>query len=381
MTHSLSDLRLFVGAYTSTSGGHSTGISFIEPRDRTAARDATAFRVSTAAVVDDPSFIVVTDDRLYAVAETESGSVHAFGRAGAALELLWSAPSGGDAPCHLRLDGSGTLVVTNYSSGTVGALASRRPTTTSERTSTTGERTGTAVGRTSTASLPAATGPVLDRQDGPHAHQSVAAPDGDVLVSDLGGDAIHRFHLAEDTDGGRRFEPVTRYPLAPGVGPRHMAWWGDDLIVAGELDGRVHRLRPDGTGALVPVESAATSTPAAEGDDDAIAEAATVTGSTGESYLSHIEVTDAGLVYVAVRGRDTIAVLDATGPLTLVAEVDCGGAWPRHFALVDTDDGPVIVVANERSDALAVLPLGADGLPGAPITQIPVGSPTCVVAI
>jgi 6-phosphogluconolactonase len=330
--------RFLVGGYTATSGGHATGISVVEgPLDALVAR--------TVAVVADPSFLAVAGDRVYAVSETSDGSVHAFHRDGTSLDHAWTTASGGDAPCHVRVGGD-ALVVANYVSGTVGVIAA----STDEH----------AQHAPAVAALPAVHGPVADRQDGPHAHQSIAGPDGAVLVSDLGGDALHEFRLLTTADGGRGIEAVRVHRLPAGTGPRHMAWWGTDLLVSGELDGRVHRLRRDDDGVLHVVESArATDGPA------------------GEALLSHIEVDDAGLVHVAVRGRDTIVVLDAADGLRRLAEVPSGGAWPRHFARVDG----YLLVANERSDTVSVLPLDAAGVPGAPVAQVSVGTPTCVVPI
>lgn len=137
-----------------------------------------------------------------------------------------------------------------------------------------------------------------------------------------------------------------------------MAWFDGDLFVAGELDGHVHRLRRDEGGSLRTVASVSTG--------------------AGESLLSHIEVDDSGLVYVAVRGRDVIVVLDASdGQLAVVGSASSGGVWPRHFARVPG----FVLVANERSDAIAVLPVGPDGVPGEPVGQIAVGTPTCVVPV
>ena len=140
-----------------------------------------------------------------------------------------------------------------------------------------------------------------------------------------------------------------------------MTWFDGDLIVAGELDGRVHRLRRDDAGVL-----------------RVIASADTFAGPTGDSLLSHIEADDTGRVTVAVRGRDVIVVLDASdGGLSVVGSAPCGGAWPRHFARVPG----FVLVANERSDAIAVLPVGDDGVPGEAVAQIAVGTPTCVVPV
>ncbi|MFJ3384338.1 MULTISPECIES: lactonase family protein [unclassified Curtobacterium] len=349
---------LLVGSYTATGGGTATGISAVE-----------GGVASTVAVLDDPSFLAVSGDRVYAVSELADGSVSAFRRHGTALEHLWDAPSGGDAPCHVRVDPSGALVVTNYVSGTVTAvsLAAAESLAASVLASDgvvgahgSGDSVVVPDSAVDTAVLPDATGPVEDRQEGPHAHQSMATPDGTLLVADLGGDALHEFRVDLGAESVA-LEAVRVHHVAPGVGPRHMAWYDGDLFVAGELDGQVHRLRRDESGAL-----------------RVIASAPTFDGPVGESLLSHIEVDEDGRVIVAVRGRDVIVVLDtADGGLTLVGSASCGGVWPRHFARVPG----YVLVANQMSDAIAVLPVEADGVPGEPVLQIPVGTPTCIIPL
>lgn len=340
----------FVGSYTATGGGNATGISLVQ--------DGVA---STVAVMDDPSFLAVAGDRVYAVSEVVDGSVSAFRRNGSALEHLWDAPAGGDAPCHVRVDAAGVLVLTNYTSGTVTAVGL-------DGAGAAGACAGSAgAGAAATAVLPDVTGPDPDRQDGPHAHQSIATPEGTILVADLGGDALHEFAVSGSGSGSGSgsssvgLSSVRVHHVAPGAGPRHMAWFDGDLFVAGELDGQVHRLRRDNSGSFRTVASAGTGSVV-----------------PGDSLLSHIEVDDAGRVVVAVRGRDEIAVLDAAdGGLTFMGAVPCGGTWPRHFARVPG----FLLVANERSDAVAVLPVGDDGMPGEPVGQIAVGTPTCVVPL
>ena len=356
MTTGLPDL--LVGSYTATGGGTATGISFV-----TGGTDPAAVDVRTVAVIDDPSFLTVDGDRVYAVSETAPGSVTAFRRDGSTLELLWDAPSGGDAPCHVRVDPSGVLVVTNYGSGSVTAVALEAASTHAGSTAAgdgthgSAQQTLVPAGLVVTAALPEVVGPDAERQDGPHAHQSVATPDGTVLVADLGGDALHEFRVTAEPS----LEPVGVHPVAPGTGPRHMAWYDGDLFVAGELDGAVHRLRRDASGTFVTVASAPTSD-----------------GGAGAAQLSHIEVDEHGSVVVAVRGQDRIVVLDATdGGLRVVGSASAGGVWPRHFARVPGH----LLVANQMSDAIAVLPLGDDGVPGPAVAQIPVGSPTCIVPV
>jgi 6-phosphogluconolactonase (cycloisomerase 2 family) len=327
--------RFLVGSYTPSSGGNADGITLVERTER-------SWTSSTLAILDDPSFLAVDGNRVYAVSETEDGGVHAFAWDGHGLEPLWTSASGGDAPCHVRIDPAGLLVVTNYTSGTVSAVRLD------------GDDLAVEV-------LPDVEGPVPERQEGPHAHQSLGTPAGTVLVSDLGGDAIHEFRITPGS-AAPTIEQVRVHRVAPGAGPRHMAWAGDDLLVAGELDGHLHRLRADDDGLLRDVDSApATDTEASEG------------------MLSHLEVDEErGLAYVAVRGSSTIAVFDIReGRLERVAEVPSGGTWPRHFART----ADALLVANQLSDGVAVLPLDAAGIPGPASEVVPIGSPTCVVPL
>ncbi|UBQ03110.1 lactonase family protein [Curtobacterium sp. TXMA1] len=377
----LADLHLLVGSYTATGGGNATGISVVH--------GSTA---ATVAVMDDPSFLALSGDRVYAVSETADGSVSAFRYAGGSLEHRWDADAGGDAPCHVRVDPSGSLVVTNYVSGTVTAVSLEAAESyAASVTASDGvvgahgsaDRVVVPESAVVTGVLPDVEGPVEDRQEGPHAHQSIASPDGTVLVADLGGDALHEFRVTAEP----AIDLVRVHHLGPGVGPRHMAWLGAgagagaggaaeagagggagagvgggaDLVVAGELDGRVYRLRRDESGTLRPIASA----PVFDGE-------------VGESLLSHVEVDQAGRVVVAVRGRDLIVVLDtADDGLTAVGSTSCGGVWPRHFAQVPG----YLLVANQMSDAIAVLPVGEDGVPGEAVAQIAVGSPACIVPV
>jgi 6-phosphogluconolactonase len=380
-------LHLLIGSYTATGGGNATGISIVGgPADGPV--------VSTVAVLDDPSFLAVDGDRVYAVSETVDGGIHAFRRSGTALEHLWDAPAGGDAPCHIRVDPSGALVVTNYVSGTVTAVSLDAADAYVAAGSDADGREAhdrDAVGRgasvhgsvvhgfgghgagvsavlpdaaLATEVLPDATGPDEDRQEGPHAHQSIATPDGTVLVADLGGDALHEFRIHADA-GSVSIEPVRVHHVTPGAGARHMAWLdgpaGADLLVAGELDGRVYRLRRDESGSFRQV----SATPVFDGP-------------RASSLLSHIEVDERGRVIVAVRGRDQIVVLEtAADALRVVGTASAGGVWPRHFARVPG----YLLVANQMSDAVAVLPVGDDGVPGEAVGQIAVGSPACVIPL
>jgi 6-phosphogluconolactonase (cycloisomerase 2 family) len=203
----------------------------------------------------------------------------------------------------------------------------------------------------------AGSGPVPDRQAGPHCHQVTF--DGMMLtVTDLGADRIRR-HVLD----GTQWVPasVGDVALEAGSGPRHQVIDGDLRYVVGELGGAVMCYRVEATtGAWTEVGRAAT------------------TEHDGENLPSHIVLRD-GHLYVGNRGADTIAVLTvADGVPALLGETPTGGVWPRHFAFVDSR----IVVANERSHELTVLDVPAGSpLPVASGVVLRTGSPTCVLPL
>ena len=73
-------------------------------------------------------------------------------------------------------------------------------------------------------------------------------------------------------------------------------------------------------------------------------------------------------------GRATLRI-GADGSPAPVSEADCGGVWPRHHCI----DAGRLVVALERSSALAGLDLHGDGSLGQPSQLLPIGSPSCVL--
>ncbi|NIJ05877.1 beta-propeller fold lactonase family protein [Frigoribacterium faeni] len=332
--------RLYVGSYTASSGGSGVGITVLE---RTA--PGQPWQTVQTVEADDPSFLVATEGALHAVSETTEGRVLSYTVSAGRLVAASSAASGGSAPCHVLFDpASGALVVANYVGGTLGVLSSD-PSVTS--------RVVHAV------AMPVGRGPVQERQEHPHAHQASPTPWGTLLVSDLGTDRL--VEVAVD--------PVTLVPeivgvhlLPAGAGPRHVAWLDDGrLVVAGELDARLHVLRRTGEKLVV----------------DHSVEVFEGSSSTPGAFPSHLDV-DGGRVYVATRGRDSISVLAPgdDGRLRLVGEASCGGTWPRHFAVTPG----ALYVANQGSDTLVVLPLDPEtGVPGAPVDVVPLGSPACVL--
>jgi 6-phosphogluconolactonase len=304
--------------------------------------------------VTNPSFIVIHPNGrwLYAVSEGGSGgSVWSARLDSMTLQLLNHQSSGGNGPCHLCFDATGKwLFVANYGSGSAGVLPIQDD-------GSLGEMTGHVQHHGSS-------GVNAKRQEGPHAHSSTMTPDNRfVIVADLGLDKLMVY--AFDAQRGTltaHAEVATR----PGAGPRHLAFHpnGQQVYVANELDSTVAVYDYDAANGAFHEAQVLSTLPA------------DVPGNT----VADIHIDEAGKrLYVSNRGHDSLAVFDVAqdGRLTPVNIRPCGGAWPRNFALAP--GGKFVVVANQYSDGIAVLPLtNDDQAVGEPVARGAATGASCV---
>ncbi|WP_407320553.1 beta-propeller fold lactonase family protein [Isoptericola halotolerans] len=295
-----------------------------------------------AAEVASPSFLALHPraPALYAVTETPAGRVTALRvHPDGTLAPLGEAPSGGDDPCHLAAT-TRTVWVANYGDGTAAAL---------------GVSEGDGEPATDRRALHtgSGTGPVPDRQAGPHAHQVTAVGD-QVLVTDLGADLVRRYPVdarpgtaadpeaagAAAADGAADDQAVAAR-LPAGTGPRHLVVLPSGaLVVVGELDARLHVLVPaDGRwehSGSVPILPGAVA---------------------GADFGGHVTLSaDGTRLHVGVRGADVLAVhavSDGAVPrVEHLADVPLGeGARPRHHEVVGDEE--LVVVALEGTAELA----------------------------
>lgn len=301
-----------------------------------------------------PSFLALhPHGELYAVSETNDGSVSALrlGQRPGEVQLLNQQPGGGDAPCHLTFDPIGNwLAVANYGSGTV-RLIPRRP-------------DGT-LGTPGPLMQHSGSGSHPERQDRPHAHSTLFSPDGSfAIVADLGIDRL-MIYAVDGATGELR--PHGAGLCHYGAGPRHMAWHphGELLYVANELDNTV---------------SIFTFDPKAGALSEGV-QLSTVPLGAPESKVADIKLSHAAdRLYVSNRGHNSIAAfaVDSAGALSPLAIQPCGGSWPRSIAI--SPDDRFLVVANQRSGELAVLPVlaGPTAL-GEPVAQAAVPGAACVL--
>lgn len=353
MTVSSPISTLFVGAYSSAAEPALHTVRFDNERG-----ELTLLNSFTG--IENPSFVIVHPNGrwLYTVSETgvasggAVGSVWAFQIDGQTNELqpLNQQSTAGDWPCHLAIDPSGRwMAVSNYGSGSVaifpilpdGRLGERRALMQHE-----------------------GHGPNQQRQEGPHAHSTTFMPDNQtVIVADLGIDQLVVYDFdAEKGEVARKFAA----DALPGAGPRHLALHpnGRTVYVANELDSTVavYGYDPD-AGEL----TAGQSLP-------------TVPAGVSENSVADIHLSPGGeRLYVSNRGHNSIAVFAVAddGGLTTLAFPQCGGEWPRNFALGPA--GKFVLVANRHTDAVVVLPvLNSGQFLGEPVGRLTIPQPSCI---
>jgi 6-phosphogluconolactonase len=305
-----------------------------------------------------PSYLTIHPNRqyLYAVSETEPGTVSAFGidtKTGL-LTLLNTVPAKGSTTCHLVVDRTGKcLVVANYGNGGVAAFR-------------VGE--GGRLSESTTHIQHSGSGPDRSRQTGPHAHGVYISPDNRfVFVPDLGLDKVFSYRLdpAQATLTANDPPFVT---VPPGSGPRHFAFHpnGKFAYSVNEMKSSVTVFSYD------PARGALTSLQTVSNLPE---------GYTGVDNSAEIDIDTAGkFLYASNRGHDSITIyrIDSrNGTLTTVDRVLTQGKTPRGFKIDPT--GRYLFAANQDTNSVVVFRRSADTGRLTPAGQtVTVGSPVCI---
>ncbi len=351
-------LRFYIGTYTRTT---SLGIYVA----RIDSSSGALFPASHVAALANPTWLTLHPHRhlLYANQELMSadgkhvGAVSAFSVAphGGPLVPLNAEPT--DATlCHTAVDRTGkVLIAVSYSGGQVstfplssdGGLGPRRSFITHQ----------------------GPLGPQTNRQDKPHPHSVTISPDNRLAcIADLGLDRVYCYDLNATT---ATITPaaVPFLALPPGTGPRHTKFSADGrfLYVIGELANTVTVFAHDaGAGAFQAVQTL-PSLPSEY---------------AGVNTAAEIRLHPNGrFLYGSNRGHDSLAVYEiapASGMLSWVETVACGGVQPRNFEL--TPDGAWLVCAHQGSDS--VVSFRVDSATGR-LTPVPgkitIPQPVCVL--
>jgi 6-phosphogluconolactonase len=317
-----------------------------------------------AAETENPSFLAVHPNQrfLYAVNEVsryegrDAGSVSAFSidRATGTLTLLNRVSSRGGGPCHLSIDASGKwLFVANYGGGSIAAFPLQEDGRLGEA-SAFFQHAGSSVNKA--------------RQSGPHGHSAVVSPDNRfVLAADLGLDRVFTYRLDAAAGGLAAGDPPFT-SVAPGSGPRHLAFRPDGkfVYVLSELFSKVMAFRYDAArGTLAELQALSTLPDGFSGENSG----AEIVVHPGSKFL-----------YASNRGHDSIAsfrIDAADGTLTALDRVSTQGKTPRNFAI--DPSGRFLVAANQNSGTVVVFRIDQETgalTPTGTVVQVP--SPVCV---
>ncbi|MGI6418606.1 MAG: lactonase family protein [Thermoguttaceae bacterium] len=312
--------------------------------------------------VQNPFFLAVSPDQkfLYSIharkfggKEHEEVAAYAIvGRTGR-LKLLNRQSSLGSASCYLDVDATGkTLLVANYSTGSVASLPVRDDGSLGEAASFI-QHAGSSVD------------PV--RQTGPHAHSIVVSPENRfAYAADLGLDEVLIYRL----DAAKATLSPNQTPLAktsPGAGPRHLTFHpnGKYLYAINELGNSVTLFDYDPrSGALRERQTISTLPQEFE----------------GKSYCADLKITPNGrFLYGTNRGHDSIAAyrIGDDGRLTLAGIEPSLGKGPQNLAI--SPRGELLLCANMPGGNVAVFRIDPQtgGLTsvGPPVSM---PSPSCI---
>jgi 6-phosphogluconolactonase (cycloisomerase 2 family) len=320
-------LRLHVGTYTKAGGRGLTtvraepGAEWTVERAYDAARNASFGAYSRRFGLH------------YLVDEQADGAVGVHRESLSGWEQLARLPTRGAEPCYVALNEAETLLaIANYGSGSIALFALDPDTGIPRGPVAFAENRGS--------------GPVGDRQDGPHAHCVYFSPDGRWLFHvDLGTDEILAYSV--NGEAGVLGEPVVAYRAPPGSGPRHLVF---------------HRQLPI---ALLLSELSATLTILEVAGDRLVMHTVMPTapeGFSGSNLGGHLALSRAGdRVYVTNRGHDSMAVfaLGHDGALSPLQHIASRGASPRFFLLLEAQQ--LLVLANEQGENVTAFDIAADG--------------------
>ncbi len=315
--------------------------------------------------VEHPFFLALSPDRkfLYSIHARQFGgkepeNVAAFevmGRTGE-LKPLNRASAKGTAACYLHVDATGqTVLVANYSSGSIAALPAAKDGSLSE-SATFIQHVGSSVNQS--------------RQKEPHAHAIITSPDNRyVYAADLGLDQVLCYRLDAKTSKLTPNDPPFAKSPA-GAGPRHLTFHpdGKHLYVINELLNSVTVFAYDAsTGALSEQQTISTLP----------------SDFKGTSHCADLKITPNGkFLYGTNRGHDSIAAyrIADDGKLTLIAIEPSLGKGPQNLAI--TPNGELLLCANMPGKNIAVFRIdGTSGKLTSTGTPLEQASPSCIMLL
>lgn len=285
-----------------------------------------------AALSENPSFLALSRDGqlLLAVRETKDEKNESMGYIelfkldeSGNLSSVNKVSSGGAHPCHVTVNEEGAVIASNYNGGNVTLM----------RILPSGE-----LSEVLSADQHKGSGPVVGRQETPHVHSAQFEPKGKrIFVADLGIDRVKVYTIEKSSFTLKPFK-FPEIKLAPGSGPRHMAFHPDGkiLYIANELGCSVSVVQLLDNGGYKLLENVSTL-PA---------------GYTQPNTVADIHMApDGKFLYVSNRGMNSIAIFsigDKGKKITLTGHEGTRGEMPRNFTL--SPDGSFLLVANQNTN-------------------------------
>ncbi|WP_019533958.1 lactonase family protein [Paenibacillus ginsengihumi] len=356
MTNSISGAKLlaFVGSYAEASAPGVYACLFDGETGKLELTDSVSG-------LQNPTFLDLDERKLklYALSEITGADGQRIGAANAyeidaangRLSLLNSEPTVPAPTCHIALDRTRQCLMTaSYHGGMVGLS----PVLEDGRVGPVAD-----IHRHEGAS-------VLPVQDRPRAHSVfVDRANRYAVACDLGLDKLIVYKLDV---AGRRLIPHGETRVAPGAGPRHLAYHPTlpYAYVINELNATITALAYDEeNGALTEIHTVSTLPESYQGDN-----------ACADIHLS----PDGRFLYGSNRGHDSIAVYAvdaASGKLTLIEHAPAGGKHPRNFAL--TPDGRFVLVANRDTNNIVTYARDVEtGKLQATGAELEVSKPVCI---
>ena len=314
--------HVYVGSYMGRDGGD--GIYLLELNTE---KESLEMISSYPELSNQPSFLAVTRETVYAVSELEEGGyITSFRRnpSSGKLTMKNKVKTEGAGMCHLCLwPGEHYISAANYLSGSLLVCSV--------------EEDGS-LGKICDCRHHQGAGVDISRQEGPHVHSTLISQDGKRLyVADLGLDKIFCYSIGKGgilEDTGENMQIST----PGGMGPRHFVFNKDGrfLYLMTEMGSRlfVYESR-DGGMTFREIQNLNALPQNYEGVH---------TGA--DIHLS----ADGRFLYLSDRGvNDIVAyrISEDTGLAQLVGNYSCYGDFPRNFCI--TPDDEYVIIANQKS--------------------------------
>ncbi|MDA0921011.1 MAG: lactonase family protein [Planctomycetota bacterium] len=288
--------------------------------------------------VQHPFFLVISPDGrfLYSIdtdkfggTEDEFVAAYSIEKSTGKLTRLNRQSAKGSASCYLDIDSSGkTVVLANYSSGSVAALPVREDGSLGEA-----------------ASFVQHEGSSVDprRQKAPYAHSIVISPDYRfALAADLGIDKVLTYRLDAANSKLTVNETQPSVSVDPGSGPRHLTFHpnGKSVYLINELKNTVTYFSYESASGKLKSQQTISTLPA---DFD------------GVTHTADLKITpDGKFLYGTNRGHDSIAAyrIADDGMLSLIRIEPSLGKGPQNLLI--TPDGKWLLCANMPGNNVVV---------------------------